>query len=80
MKSPKLQYDDPKKKLRPHILVMEGAPSSFKPEVAAPAAAVAAPKLDKPVTAPAPVPAAAPAAEKPAKAKKPKAAHNDDPS
>lgn len=80
MKSPKLQYDDPKKKLRPHILVMDGAPSSFKPEAAAPAAAVVAPKIDKSVTAPAPMPAAAPAAEKPAKAKKPKAAHNDDPS
>ena len=90
MKSPKLQYDDPKKKLRPHIVVMDGAPSSFKAGQAAPVAAApakadkpAAPKVEKAVPAPAVAPAAAPAApapEKPAKAKKPKAAQNDDPS
>jgi hypothetical protein len=90
MKNPKLQYDDPKKKLRPHLIVMEGAPSSFKPDAPMPVAAAPAPKADKPAVAPVPVaaPAAAPVAApvapaasgSSAKAKKPKAAQNDDPS
>lgn len=87
MKSPKLQYDDPKKKLRPHVIVMTGAPSSFKAGQAAPLAAAsakaekpAAPKVEKAAPAPVAEPAAAPAPEKATKAKKSKAAHNDDPS
>jgi hypothetical protein len=79
MKSPNLAYDDPKKKTRPNILVMpaaapapkvEKAPEAVKPTEPVKAEKVAeAPKGDKP---------ADPA--KPAKTKKPKAAHNDDPS
>ncbi len=59
MKDPKLQYDDPKKKSRPHVVVLPGAPAPFAPEkpveiAAAPcatgapaAAATAAPKAEK---------------------------------
>jgi len=73
----KVQYDDPAKKSRPHLVVMEGGTTTFKPE-----------EMPK-VAAPAPAKAAAPAAPaageaapaaKPAKAKKAKAAQNDDPS
>ncbi len=76
MKDPKLQYDDPARKSRPHLIVMDGAVTTFKAE--------AMPKAAAPVAA-APAPASAPAAPatapaKSAKAKKPKAAHNDDPS
>jgi hypothetical protein len=74
-KSPQVQYDDPAKKSRPHLIVMEGGTSTIKPEavpkVALPSAAPAAPAA----------PAATPiAAAKPAKGKKAKAAQNDDPS
>ena len=72
----KVQYDDPAKKSRPHLVVMEGGTTTFKPEempkIAAPAPAKAAAPA-------APAGEAAPAA-KPAKAKKAKAAQNDDPS
>ncbi len=78
LKSPKLAYDDAKKKSRPHVVVMDaGAPSikaekPFEMVAAAPAAetAAAAKPADKP---------AAPA-DAPKKTKKPKAANNDDPS
>ena len=77
LKSPKIQYDDPAKKARPHLIVMGGGATTFKPEempkVAAPSPAVVA----------APAAAAAPseaAAAKPAKVRKAKAAQNDDPS
>lgn len=75
MQSPKLAYDDPAKKSRPHILVMPAAARVPKAEKAAepvkPAELVKAAEVKKDK-------AAEPA--KPAKAKKPKAAHNDDPS
>ncbi|MBL0141136.1 MAG: hypothetical protein IPP91_03505 [Betaproteobacteria bacterium] len=75
MQSPKVQYDDPAKKSRPHLVVMEGGVTTFKPEempkIAAPASAAAS-------AAPAASAATAPA--KPAKVKKAKAAQNDDPS
>lgn len=77
---PKIQYDDPAKKSRPHVIVMDGAPASVKAE--APTVKVAAPAAVAPAAKPAPAaaaPAPAPAAQT-AKAKKPKAAHNDDPS
>lgn len=78
LKDPKLAYDDPAKKNRPHIMVLPAAPVTPKVEtatakvegvVAAPAEA--APKVE-----------AAPKAEAPKvkKAKKIKAANNDDPS
>lgn len=77
MEDPKLAYDDPAKKSRPHVVVMPGAPSSFPSDEAAElvapkpeTVAEAAPKAEKPA-------AAAPA---PKKTKKPKAAQNDDPS
>ncbi len=78
MKNPKLAYDDPAKKSRPHVIVMNAAP---KVEKAAEPAKVAEPvKAEKPAE-PKVEKAGEPAkAEKPAKAKKPKAAHNDDPS
>ncbi len=95
MKDPRLAYDDPKKKSRPHIPLMPAAaptdPITRLDEAPAVALAEKAPAaLDKP-TSPAKTEAAAapgkaeaapaPAAPaKPAKAKKPKAAHNDDPS
>ncbi|MCX5839372.1 MAG: hypothetical protein NTW71_12790 [Deltaproteobacteria bacterium] len=76
LKDPKLEYDDPKKKSRPHLVVMPGGPSLISAEK--PTAAVAA------APASVPVPVAQKPAEvvkpKPAKAKKPKAAQNDDPS
>lgn len=92
MKSPKLAYDDPKKKSRPHVPVMPAAspaPKADKPaeaeKSATPAKAEApktdkaeAPKTDK--TEDASKAAEAPKAAKPPKVKKPKAAHNDDPS
>jgi hypothetical protein len=83
-KDPKIQYDEPAKKVRPHLILMDGAPGTVKAEAAsvkAPAAPVSAPApVAKPAPAPAPAPKAAAEAAKPAKAKKPKAAHNDDPS
>lgn len=76
MKSPKIQYDDPVKKARPHLVVMGGGATTFKPEempkVAAPSPAT--------VVAPAVVAAPTEAAAKPAKVRKAKAAQNDDPS
>lgn len=71
-KSPELRYDDEKKKKRPHVVVLPGAPSALSTDApiavaAAPAAAPSA--VDTPKAAPA-------APEK----KKAKAAHNDDPS
>jgi hypothetical protein len=80
LKDPKLAYDDPKKKSRPHLIVMDGGPAQAfaeKPTVAVVArpAAEATPsavKTEKPTEAP--------VATKPAKVKKPKAAQNDDPS
>lgn len=73
----RVQYDDPAKKTRPHLVVMEGGATTFKPEempkVAAPAKAAAP-------AAPAAAPAAPAPAAAPAKAKKAKAAQNDDPS
>lgn len=79
-KDPKLAYDDPKKKSRPHLIVMQGAPAQVSAEkpvavVSAKPAVVVTPKVEKPVEA-----AVAPVAPKPAKVKKPKAAQNDDPS
>jgi hypothetical protein len=32
LKSPKIQYDDPAKKARPHLIVMGGGATTFKPE------------------------------------------------
>jgi hypothetical protein len=76
MKSPKIMYDDPVKKARPHLVVMGGGATTFKPEempkVAAPSQAT--------VVAPAVVAAPTEAAAKPAKVRKAKAAQNDDPS
>ena len=78
MKNPQLQYDDPAKKSRPHLIVMEGGTSTFKPE--------AVPKVVVPTAAAVPVAQsaqaapAAPAAAPAKKAKKAKAAQNDDPS
>ena len=31
LKSPKIQYDDPAKKARPHLIVMGGGATTFKP-------------------------------------------------
>jgi len=78
---PRLAFDDPKKKSRPHIVIMQGGPAQAfaeKPTVAAPAPVAVAAPAAKPAEAAAPV-AEAPA-PKPGKAKKPKAAQNDDPS
>lgn len=76
MKSPKLAYDDAAKKNRPHVIVMPAAPKVEKPAEAA--------KVAEPVKAVKPAEAKVEKAEVPAKAekkaKKPKAAHNDDPS
>ncbi|KAF0167148.1 MAG: hypothetical protein FD157_310 [Rhodocyclaceae bacterium] len=79
---PKLAYDDPKKKSRPHLLVMPGGPPRVAAEkpvtavaampVAVTPAEVVAPRVEKPVEAP--------IAPKSGKVKKPKAAQNDDPS
>ncbi len=73
MKSPDLRYDDEKKKKRPHVAVLQGAPAALNtdaPIAVAAAPAVAAPVIEAPK-------AAAPAAPE---RKKAKAAHNDDPS
>ena len=80
MADPKLAYDDPKKKSRPHIVVMPGGPNQLSAEK--PAAPVVVLPAAKAVEAAAPKVEAAPEAPppKPAKAKKPKAAQNDDPS
>lgn len=75
MKSPKIQYDDPAKKARPHLIVMGGGATTFKPEEM-PKVAAAVPAT---VAAPAAAPADA-ATAKPAKVRKAKAAQNDDPS
>jgi hypothetical protein len=77
MKSPKIQYDDPAKKSRPHLVVMEGGTTTFKPEEMPKIAAPAPAAVVAPAAAAAPADAA-PA--KPAKVKKAKAAQNDDPS
>ncbi len=75
LKSPKLAYDDAKKKSRPHVVVMDGGAPAVRYEKAFEAAptaetATAVKQADKP---------AAPAVA-PKKTKKPKAAQNDDPS
>jgi hypothetical protein len=75
MKSPKLAYDDAKKKSRPHIVVMEaGAPviRYEKPFEAKPAETTATKAEEKPADKPADTPKK--------KTKKTKAANNDDPS
>jgi alkylated DNA nucleotide flippase Atl1 len=84
LKDPRIAYDDAATKSRPHIQVMAGGPSQVaaeKPAKAAPVA-IAQPKAEPVMKAePAPKPKAA--AEAPvasAGGKKPKAAHNDDPS
>lgn len=83
MKDPRIAFDDPKTQARPHIQVMAGGPSQVaaeKPMKAAPVA-VSQPKAEaqiKAEAAPAPKKEEAPVAS--AGAKKPKAAHNDDPS
>jgi hypothetical protein len=83
MKDPRIAFDDPKTQARPHIQVMTGGPSQVaaeKPVKAAPVA-VAQPKAEAPIkaeAAPAPKKEEAPVAA--AGTKKPKAAHNDDPS
>ena len=81
MKDPRLAYDDAKKKSRPHIIVMDGAPGQIQAEKASGpvvAPAIVAPKAEAAMkTAPAPAPKAE---TSPAKSKKVKAAHNDDPS
>jgi hypothetical protein len=81
LKSPKLAYDDVKKKSRPHIVVMEAGAAAIKAEKPVEAVA-AAPKADKPAetTAAKPAEKAAAPADATKKAKKPKAANNDDPS
>jgi len=77
IKHPQIQYDDPAKKSRPHLIVMQGGATTFKPEAAMPKALAPAPaKAEAAAAAP---PPATPAA-KPAPGKKVKAAHNDDPS
>jgi len=78
LKSPKLAYDDPKKKSRPHIVVMPAGAAAIKAEKPFEATA-AAPKAADTTTA-AKAPATAAPADAPKKAKKPKAANNDDPS
>jgi hypothetical protein len=54
LKSPKIQYDDPAKKARPHLIVMGGGATTFKPEEMPKVAAAA------PATVAAPAAAAAP--------------------
>lgn len=84
MKSPGLAYDDAKKKSRPHVIVMPAAAPAPMADKAVKDAAIekaAAPaqaelvKADKAADAP-----KAGTATKSKKGKKPKAAHNDDPS
>ncbi len=75
IKNPKLAYDDPAKKSRPHIIVMPAGPAQpkvEKPEVKVEVTAAASKQAAEP----------APKAEAPKvkKAKKIKAANNDDPS
>jgi hypothetical protein len=83
MKDPRIAFDDPKTQSRPHIQVMAGGPSQVvaeKPVKAAPVA-VAQPKAEAPIKAEAaPAPKKEQAPVDAAGAKKPKAAHNDDPS
>lgn len=82
MKDPKLAYDDPAKKSRPHIVVMPAAPKVEKAaEPVKAEKAVEAPKVEK-AAEPAKADKAkdAKAAEPAKKPKKAKAAHNDDPS
>ena len=81
MKDPRLAYDDPKKKSRPHIIVMEGAVGQVQAEKAS--GPVSAPTIVAPKPEAAIKSTAAPAPKgdtAPAKGKKVKAAHNDDPS
>ena len=95
LKNPKLAYDDPAKKSRPHIVVLPAAPKVEKAAEAPKAEKPAEPaKTEKAVEAPKAEKAAEPAKADKAgkdakaadttkdgkKAKKPKAAHNDDPS
>ena len=84
LKDPRIAYDDVATKARPHILVLQGGPSQVaaeRPTKAVPVAA-AQPKAEPIIkTEAAPKPKAAeeaPVAS--AGGKKPKAAHNDDPS
>jgi hypothetical protein len=82
LKDPKLAYDDPKKKSRPHLIVMNGGPSQVSAENPSAASAVAG-AAEKPAAVAAArieVPAPTPVAPKAGKVKKPKAAQNDDPS
>ena len=82
-KDPRLAYDDPKKKSRPHIEVLSGGPGQVTAEAPAKAvaAAAAAPRTEPVMKAePAPVAAKPVADAPPSKPKKAKAAHNDDPS
>ncbi len=81
LKSPKLAYDDAKKKSRPHVMVMEGGAPAVRAET--PFEAAAAPKAEKATETTATKATDKPAdkpADAPKKSKKPKAAHNDDPS
>jgi alkylated DNA nucleotide flippase Atl1 len=80
MKDPRIAFDDPKKKTRPHIEVMAGGPSQVAAEQPSKAAPVAAapPKAEPAIKAEAA--AAKPVEAVAAKPKKAKAAHNDDPS
>ncbi|HQQ77348.1 MAG TPA: hypothetical protein PLB01_08325 [Thermoanaerobaculia bacterium] len=78
LKSPKLAYDDAKKKSRPHIVVMAAGAPAIKAEKAFEAAAAAPKPAETAAAKPAEKPAAP--ADAPKKAKKPKAAINDDPS
>jgi len=87
LKNPKLAYDDPAKKSRPHLQLLPALPKVEKP-----AEPVKAEKPAEPAKAEKPAEAAKAEAEKAKdakaadapkegkKAKKPKAAHNDDPS
>jgi alkylated DNA nucleotide flippase Atl1 len=77
LKSPKIQYDDPAKKARPHLIVMGGGATTFKPEEMPKVAATSPAVVATPAAAAAPSEAAA---AKPAKVRKAKAAQNDDPS
>lgn len=78
LKRPDLSYDDPAKKSRPSVTVLGGAPNTVVAD-GLPVAAPAPAPVPAPVAAAA-APAAAPQPADPAKPKKPKAAHNDDPS
>ena len=81
MKDPRIAFDDPKKKTRPHIEVMAGGPSQVAAEQPSKAAPVAAaPPKAEPAIKAEPAPAAKPVEAVAAKPKKAKAAQNDDPS